>query len=107
MTSPAPQQSPPQDSIYVLIAQVVNAALLPLSAQLQHIQHQLEGLDSRFYSKETLDQRFKPLEESALSKSQRTWMVVGGVGGIVALLLTMCGLALSVATYAASHLRLN
>lgn len=80
--------SPPPN--FLQLMQQANQPVLDRIGQLErHLEDLERRLDDKYYSKETLENRLAPLERAVFGSYQRIWMTVGGIGGGIAVLLTI------------------
>lgn len=72
----SPQQNSPTDANALLILQQI-------LTRLERLESKLDDLDERFYRKDYVDQRLKPLEEAAMTKNQRLGLVISAAAAII------------------------
>lgn len=71
----SPQQNQVDSNALLILQQILT--------RLERLESKLDGLDTRYYSKEVLDQRFKPLEEAALTRYQKLGVFASVAAGII------------------------
>lgn len=69
-----------------MLTATVQQAIKPLIDRIDHLENKL---DDKYYSKETVDNRLAPIERSLFNQSQRLWLTVGGICGVVAMALNL------------------
>lgn len=76
-------------SDYMMLRMLLQDTMKPLLERLDKLEAKLDDLDARYYRKDYLDQRLKPLEESALTKNQRLGVIISAVVGAVSVLVNL------------------
>lgn len=92
-----PQQIPNLDpttlNAYLALQQMLSQSLQPLVERFDRFEQRIEAkfdrMDDVYVRKDVVDQRFKPLEESALTKNQRLGVMASAGFGIVTTLVNV------------------
>jgi hypothetical protein len=71
----SPQQTSTDSNALLILQQILT--------RLERLETKLDNLDERFYRKDYVDQRLKPLEEAAMTKNQRLGLLISAAAAII------------------------